>query len=90
MAPQFFEDLPAVAFRHFLLHVIAFPVGIQGIPPKNLELRRLIGKVRLPGNDDGHQPVGVGEGDQAAGAVQVAGKILHVIVEGVVFEGRGE
>jgi len=60
--PEFFEDLLPGALGHLFLYVIADAVHIQAIAPEDLHVLGLVGEVRLAGDDDGHQPVGVGQG----------------------------
>ena len=87
---EFDQDLFTRAFRHLFLDIVAFFIREEAITPENLHIFRLIQEVRLEGQNNGHKPIGILEGDQTAGAGLIAAEFLHQVEEGRVLERYGK
>jgi hypothetical protein len=59
MAAESAQNFGAVAVSHRLRHKITDSIGRERVSPKHLNVRRLVEKVRLMRQHDGHQPIGI-------------------------------
>ncbi len=87
---EFPQDFRAVAVGHRLRNEIADPVRKQRVSPEHLHVGRLVQKMRLIGQHNGHQPVRVLERHQPAGARLIAAELNHLVEERGILQRDGE
>ena len=80
--PQKFR---ARALAHRLCHEIADPIRKQRVPPEHLHVSGLVREVRLISQHDGHQPIGILEGDQPTRARLVPAEVRVICSKNAGF-----